>query len=837
MTDQPPTEGIIAELMQELEALRQQVAVLKREASDRKQVGEELRRTTDEMEAVFRALPDLKLRLGLDGSILDFQAGSVVKPPAPRERLLNKRIQDVVAADVGEQYTSAVRQVAESGTRMRFEYAERLDGQTAHYEARVFPLRDGEVLAVVRDVTGRRLQEVMRTARLRVHEAVLSMKTADEIEQVLRVINQNLVRLDVPFAHCAINVIDGSADPPLLEQYSLTEGENSTEVMREAGAWNEGMALIVDFWRRGVVQYRPDLQTDDPHDERDNLDPFRSIVDIPFSHGTLAFNSHLPNAFSHEQIELMQEVADMLSEGFQRMEDLQRIAAERERLIVTLQSMGEGVIATDRDARILLMNQVSEQWTGWTQAEAEGKPLDAVFCCVDEEQGQSLPGPAADLLTDASAAATSQNVILVSKATSERPIEYRAAPIRGEDGQVVGVVIVFRDLTEERRRSAERLRAQKLESVGLLAGGIAHDFNNILVGIMGNVSLARVGEPSPEQMEEILAEVEGASRQVRNLTQQLLTFSKGGAPILETASIAQIIRDSAQFVLRGSASHCEYEIAQDLWPAQVDRGQISQVVHNLILNALQAMPQGGLIRISAKNRLLEDEDVALEPGSYVEIAVADEGVGIAPQHLQTIFDPYFTTKQEGSGLGLATSFSIVKNHGGHLTAYSEQGKGSVFRMQLPAAPTAGLKAEEDEQEIVTGEGRVLVMDDDELVQGLAKRMLERLGYDVHLARNGEEALRMYQAAMGSDDPYMAVIMDLTIKDGMGGRETIEKLLELDPDARSIVSSGYSHDPIMAQSARYGFSGVISKPYDIRSLSHVVSQVTSQSAGQDRGNLH
>ena len=816
---------IVAELMHELDQLRLEVAHLKEAAAERQRAEAELRRATAEMEAVFRALPDLKLRLDGDGVVLSYQAGAVAQPQQPAEMLTGRRIQEVMPDEVGNQYAAAIRHVTETRSRMRFEYALSDRDQSVHYEARLLPLEEGEVLAVVRDITARRHQETIRAARLRVHAAVLRMGSAEDIVEVLEVISGSLGRLDVPFADCAINLVD---DPPRVTLYSLRAG-GETELTPAGGVMVES-PLICEFWRRGAVEYRPDLHTADPFDERGHMPAeLRAVVDIPFSHGTLAFNSPQPNAFTEQHIRQMQEVAGMLSEGFQRVQDLQQIAAERERLIVTLRSIRSGVIATDRDGRVVLVNPVSEALTGWMQAEAAGQPLSAVLNLIDEETRVAANVRLDEVSTEEvcgdGAEAQARLALLVSRAEEERGIAYTAAPIRADEGgATLGVVVVFRDLTEERRTEAERLRTQKLESVGLLAGGIAHDFNNILVGIMGNVSIARAGGSCGEQLEEILADVERSTQEARSLTQQLLTFSRGGAPVKETASVSELIRDSAQFVLRGSSSRCEFELEGGLWTVEVDKGQVSQVVHNLVLNSVQAMPQGGVVRISTRNLTIGSEGLSVEPGDYIVVAVADDGVGIPKDHLQTIFDPYFTTKQEGSGLGLATSYSIVKNHGGLLTAYSELGKGSIFRMYLPALPHAASEEEHTPAEIVTGAGRVLVMDDDDLVQGLAVRMLERLGYQAEVARNGEEALALYQASLEASDGYLAVVMDLTVTDGMGGSETIKQLLTLDPGARAIVSSGYSQDPIMSEYDRYGFVGVIAKPYNIQSLSQVLHDV-------------
>jgi len=401
-------------------------------------------------------------------------------------------------------------------------------------------------------------------------------------------------------------------------------------------------------------------------------------------------------------------------------------------------------------------------------------------------------------------------------------------PIFNQAGGFTGMVHAARDITEKRQMEDELLMAQKLESIGILAGGIAHDFNNILTAILGNISLARmVAGATNDTLARRLDNAEKATTAARELTQQLLTFAKGGAPILKTESIGDCIRDSVSFVIRGANVLVEYHIADDLWAVEADKSQLTQVINNLMINAIQAMPKGGVVRVTAVNRS------APQPGSlpqitgpHVEITISDQGIGIEPQHLTKIFDPYFTTKTGGSGLGLATAFSIVKRHQGALTVESTVGVGTVFHIYLPASdreirPQLGEPMEESR---TNGKGRVLVMDDEALIRDIAGEMLEFIGYSVDLAATGEEALERYLEARERGAPFDAVIMDLTIPGGMGGEEAIGRLLEVDPNARAIVSSGYSNDPVMSDFRRYGFRGVVTKPYKIKELTVTLSQV-------------
>ncbi len=408
-----------------------------------------------------------------------------------------------------------------------------------------------------------------------------------------------------------------------------------------------------------------------------------------------------------------------------------------------------------------------------------------------------------------------------------RWFESHVHPFRTSIGTVKGV-IVTRDITEQKRLEEERLRATKLESVGLLAGGIAHDFNNILTSVFANIGLAKIvaakNSSSPSVVERLSA-AEKACLRARDLTKQLLTFAKGGAPVKSTTSIASIISDTVEFALRGSSVRCGLQIPEGLWPVVVDEGQISQVLQNLVINAEQAMPEGGVIEVTLENNaILSPTDLPLKPGNYVQVTVTDQGIGIPQDHLPKIFDPYFTTKQKGSGLGLATTYSIIKRHEGYITVSSALGKGACFTLYLPASSLKEASPDETPKALIHGKGRILVMDDEDEIQEILGKMLEYLGFDVDFASEGEKALSHYTTAFEQGSPYIATILDLTIPGGMGGKETLRKIKALHPEAAVIVSSGYSNDPVMARFQQFGFSGVIAKPYNLLDLSKVLSHI-------------
>ncbi len=397
-------------------------------------------------------------------------------------------------------------------------------------------------------------------------------------------------------------------------------------------------------------------------------------------------------------------------------------------------------------------------------------------------------------------------------------VEERTAELTSINGRLE------QEIRQRERMEAELSRVQKLESLGLLAGGIAHDFNNLLGAIMGNVSLAMLDVDPSNPAYPQLVNAEKASLRAQDLTRQLLTFSRGGAPVKKPVSLAALVSEAAGFSLRGSKVMHELDLPADLWAVNADEGQIMQVLNNVLINADQAMPSGGIIAIMGRNvKVGVDEVPPLAAGGYVRISVCDRGTGIPKEHISRIFDPYFTTKQKGSGLGLAASFSIIRRHNGHMTVESELGKGSVFHIYLPATYVVVTAAERKET-IITGCGKVLVMDDEKDMQKTTSDMLARMGYAVEVARDGGEALDLYRTAQAAGRPFDAVIMDLTVTGGMGGKEAMQRLLEIDPSARGIVSSGYSQDPVMSDHRAYGFVDVVTKPYRLRELSEVLARV-------------
>ncbi len=566
-----------------------------------------------------------------------------------------------------------------------------------------------------------------------------------------------------------------------------------------------------------------------------------AVLEQPVRHGPkfaglLSFHSPRPREWTSDETIMLHEIADYLTAAYMQYDGAERrrqaeaaLQGEKERLRVTLGSIADGVITTDTSGNVLLLNRAAESMTGWSEAEAAGRHIREIFPALDEKSRAPLPNPAEIVLGSGGVSDASLGLILLARDGTERTVAESAAAIRDQNSRVIGAALVFRDITERRRLQKELLKASKLESVGLLAGGIAHDFNNILSVVLGNVSLCKMLAPPVGAFAERLEQAEKGCLRARELTQQLLTFAKGGSPIRKAASIVEIVHESTAFACRGSNIVCENEASSNLWPVEVDEGQISQVFNNLVINAVQAMPDGGTLRTTMENcEIADGSALHVAPGRFVHITVKDTGAGIQRENLGRIFDPYFTTKKGGSGLGLATAYAIIQKHQGNISVESAEGQGTTFHIYLPASQSQIAPKVVEAAVAPSGGGRLLVMDDETAILDLARASLRHLGYEVETARHGGEAIEKFQAAAVKGEPFAAVIMDLTVPGGMGGREAMKRLLEIDPAVRAIVSSGYSQDPVMANFRDYGFSGVVEKPYQIKDLARTLDQILHES---------
>jgi PAS domain S-box-containing protein len=504
-----------------------------------------------------------------------------------------------------------------------------------------------------------------------------------------------------------------------------------------------------------------------------------------------------------------------------------RVFEEKERLNITLASIADGVITTDLQGNIVMMNKSAENLTGWNMVDAEAQKVNDILNVADELT-KTAQNDLVDRIVNAGKSMEFTNVaILYTKEGTVLSIELSGAPIRNAEGVPVGVVIVLRNVTEKKKLMENMQRAQKLESIGVLAGGIAHDFNNLLGGIFGYIDMANesLADRKYDDVSKQLEKALSVFNRAKALTMQLLTFSKGGLPVRKTQDLTTIIRNSVQFALSGSNIESDIIINDKIYNCDCDENQIAQVIDNIVINAKQAMPHGGKLMIKAENV----DTVKLPPEitpvnhSYIHISIADQGIGIPKEILPRIFDPFFSTKETGHGLGLATAYSIMQRHDGEVTVESEPGKGSTFHLYLPASKTISSSSTSKEL-LHKGTGKVLIMDDEEFLLDIVGDILVSLGYTTVKVHNGQDALKVYKDEIDKKDPFTASILDLTIPGGIGGREVVAEMRKMDPDAIVIAASGYSDDPVMADPQSCGFSASITKPFRKKSLIEMLDRL-------------
>ncbi len=533
-----------------------------------------------------------------------------------------------------------------------------------------------------------------------------------------------------------------------------------------------------------------------------------------------------------EVADAFRKMAKELNKNINNLLDTKKLLIEeKEKLLITLNSINDCVITINDKKEIIFINPAAKLFIN-DYKKFIGNTLDnlPIFKNLGN-QNLSLTDIADETIKTSRTIQPVETYKITNSKGKIYFISITCTPIKSQDNKVIGAVIVIRDITDKRRLQEEQLKSQKLESIGLLAGGIAHDFNNILTGIVGNITLAKLFAENNKKIIERLEAAESASMQAKDLTHQLLTFSKGGAPVKTTSCISNILKENVEFALHGSSVTYKLEVESNLWNVNVDVSQFSQVINNLIINASQAMPTGGIVSITAQNVVTNDNEVpGMLSGEYVKIIITDQGVGIPNKHINRIFDPYFTTKEQGNGLGLAIVYSIITRHDGYITVMSEPGKGTSFTIYLPAAKNNNInnthKTSKPNHKHTSW--NILVMDDEKIVRDVAKRMLIELGHNVVTCKNGQEMLQKYQQAAQNNRPFDAVIMDLTIAGGMGGLEAIKKLKKLYPHAKAIASSGYSDDLTVSQYKKYGFVGIIAKPYKLEEFQKILEEILTTS---------
>lgn len=599
------------------------------------------------------------------------------------------------------------------------------------------------------------------------------------------------------------------------------------------GLWDAGAGISVGGqhianWLIGQV--RNDQQTEANMldyarkigaNEKDVIEAFREVPVMSekqfkkISNALFTLASQL-STFAYQNV----QQARFISESKEAELDL---SAEKENLAVTLRSIGDGVLTTDINGNIVMLNKIAENLTGWKTCDAVGKPLFEVFKIINELTRKPCENPVSKVLATGEIVELKNHTALIAKDGKEIIIADSGAPIRNKDSVITGAVLVFRDMTEKYKLDEFMQNAQKLESLGVLAGGIAHDFNNLLSGIFGYLEMA-MEESTNTKVESYLSKSLANIDRARAFTRQLITFAKGGTPIKEVSPLFPFFEETVQFALSGSSVSGTFKIEKDLWDCAFDKNQMAQVIDNLTINALQAMPNGGIIEVSASNITLKKKSsLTLSAGDYVQLSIKDQGVGIPAEFQPRIFDPYYTTKPAGHGLGLSSCYSIVNRHGGLIKLDSVPGEGATFHVYLPAATSVDVIVSEKKIIKHKGHGTFLIMDDEESVRTLLEIMLESFGYNVISTKTGEEAIDFFKNEIKANRTIVGMIFDLTIPGAMGGKDAVDEIRKISEDIPIFVSSGYSVDPIMAHPEEYGFNASLAKPFMKSELSEMLGK--------------
>lgn len=550
----------------------------------------------------------------------------------------------------------------------------------------------------------------------------------------------------------------------------------------------------------------------------------KSYVSMPLFYedsvvGVININSYSEDAFEKEEIDFLEKMKMHLETAINNANKSEKLKESEERYRSLVENTSDLVAEIDLSGNTIFVNRSCCDFLGHSFNEIVGKKFSEYIYHKDVEKFVS-------------------NLKKIKKSKSSQYLEFRikkqekyswvqssiiyAKNLKGENV----ILLNSKDISDKKKLEEKERRMDKLESLGVLAGGIAHDFNNLISIIMGSISLLDMNlDKKSEKISKYLNDLEYATKRSRDLTNQLLTFSKGGAPIKKVVStFGDLVKETSEFTTSGSNSTCNINIEEDLWPIEVDTGQMSQVLQNLTINATQAMPNGGNINISVMNEEVTSENYKnIANGKYVKIVIKDEGIGISEEVQEKMFDPYFTTKKGGNGLGLASVYSIIKNHGGHIYVDSEIDVGTTFSIFLPV--TDKESTDESESDCLTkADGKVLVMDDDPILRRVISNMLEHMGFNVETAEDGEEVVKKYKSLFSSGKEIALVLLDLTVPGKMGGKEAQAKLLEIDPEIKSLVCSGYSNDTVLANYKEYGFKGMVSKPYNIEELSVEIHRI-------------
>jgi PAS domain S-box-containing protein len=813
---------------------------LKKEIDERLQAEESLRASEVKYKAIFENVQDVYYQSDANGNFAELSPSILRYSGYTREELIGKPI-------AGYYY--------EPADRLKFTGKIRESGEVIDYEVRMKTKSGMMVIASVNahllyDATGNftgiegSLRDI--TDRKKAEEKV--QKYSYDLEQLLSISREMTSTTDLAslkrFAILAAKELlqlDFSTLMVLSEDKTRLEIEDCAGFPETLAGQFSLMEEGQDLATHVVRSKKTDIVEDFDQEKRFKVpdivrkNNIHSAISVPMMvensvFGVLIGHTLAKRQFSQEDISLYQSIANQTAIAMKNAINLEALRKGEKKLHDITSHMAEGIYVTVPSGRVIFINEEAIRLLGWTQTELNERGAHELVHC-QRADGTPLPIEACGMqnVMNTGKRYVSSGEVFVRRDGTVFPVSVVSSPIV-EGGQVVASITAFRDITERKKLELEASKAEKLESIGILAGGIAHDFNNLIQGILGCISLAKSRSYSNDKRKDLLTYAEKSCMAATELSDRLLTFSSGGEPIRKALSIPELLQDIVAGSIKSDAITAEISLASDLSSVSADERQLRQVFRNLLNNAGEAMSAGGLLRITGGNITLSgDEALSLKSGPYVRISIIDQGFGIPKEHLSKIFDPYFTTKDmgnnKGMGLGLSICFSIIRKHDGAITIESQPGKGTTATIYLPI--TGGQYSDEEPRTACSSASnikRVLLMDDDASIRSVAAEMLNHLGVDVVTAENGEEAVTLYMRAQETGQGIDVVILDLVVPGGMGAQATMRKLLEIHPDVKGVVTSGYTEDPILINYRNYGFLSAIAKPYDLEKLGTMLNKL-------------
>ncbi|MCY3414352.1 MAG: PAS domain S-box protein [Candidatus Heimdallarchaeota archaeon] len=733
------------------------------------------------LEKVLETIPDLIFVFDRDGHFLNYFAGNQLDPIYPKEVFLGRSIADLFDEELVGRILQAIDESLSSKGIVTLEYY--IEDDKAFYEARFNYLTPISVIAIIRNITKRVLAEKALREEKEKFEAIVE----DQTEFIVRY-KEDGVRTFVNNSYCKYYNI--SREEALGTSFFMHIAEGSIEP---------------------VKQKIEALTKDNPVLENEH--------EVLLPDGSIGWNRWIDRAIFNNKGEIVeyQSVGNDITEKKRFEQELRKREAMYKNLVETSQDL---IWIVDSEGKYVYLNPAWERVMGYKVEEMLGKSFTHF---QTDEQAKKDEALLKEILKGKMV--SNYRTVHYAKDGTPRILNFNAIRITNEEGEITGTQGTANDLTELINLQEELLQSKKLEALSILAGGIAHDFNNLLTGLTANLSLAKHYIDDKDELISIFKDFQQALTRTSQLSNQLLTFSKGGSPQKDIVKVENLLRESVSFTLSGSNISAEYNLESDLWNVCVDENQIYQVFQNIIMNAINSMPNGGKITINARNLDYQGEAKKdLISGKYVLVEIKDTGSGIPLEIINKVFDPFFTTRSKGSGLGLAICYSIIKNHGGIIELSSKLNQGTDVSIYLPVGRSDSIiKQERAPQRNVKSNSevkRILLMEDNPHIQNIYCKIFRTLGHGYTVTNNGSELLKLYQ-----DDPeYDILILDLTISGGMGGKETAVEVLNINNNAKIIVASGYSEDPVLANFKQFGFQGKILKPFTLEDIESVIDSV-------------